>query len=166
MPAFLPIFTSSKSRLATDLHLRKGGFTLLEGLLALWVNSLTLLFLLILLQSIPPILQSQSNDPLFDEHWFINHVQDNLQTMKIVSVRPNVLKLNDPVEGAYTMYERYRNNDGLMLRKRKRNVGHVVLLTHLKGITWSSIQEGADPIVELELVYPQFRRKYWLFASP
>ncbi|WP_370448463.1 competence type IV pilus minor pilin ComGF [Atopobacter sp. AH10] len=114
----------------------------------------------------PSVLESQSRDPLFDQHWLVNRIQYEMTNYKLEELSPVDIYLTPRNGlGKSYLYEKYSGKDGLMIRRRSTRGGHVVLLNNIDRLRFSYIQKGEKPIVQLELDKGKKKNRYWLFPT-
>ncbi|WP_025729578.1 ComGF family competence protein [Atopobacter phocae] len=101
---------------------------MLDSLMGLFLNSLTILLLTFLVQQIRPIQTHLTQSHSLTEHWFAIYLERTLTDSDIERISSHRIVFSKDQQKNYIEF--YQNNDGLMLRRRTNKGGHEVLLNH------------------------------------
>lgn len=114
------------------------GFTLLESLLALFVNSLILLLIGSLFQSAQSMKDSIQHEKNIEWHIFLNQAEYDLLNKKIKNrILKTITLSEDGTKATYTY-----SFKGTELRREKNNSGYVPMLTEVKDLNFQDAKGG------------------------
>lgn len=114
------------------------GFTLLESLLALFVNSLIVLLIGSLLHSAQNMKDSLQHEKNIEWHIFLNQAEHDILNKKIKSRTPKIITLSE--DGTKTTYTYMLK--ATELRRQKDNTGYVPMLTEVRDLNFQDAIGG------------------------
>ncbi len=114
------------------------GFTLLESLLSLFINTLILLLVSSLFQTTKNMQENITHEKNSEWHIFLNQVEHDLSNKKLTTRTSQFLEFKEDITNSTFTYE-FKANE---VRRKKEGTGYIPLLTELRIVNFQEASGG------------------------
>lgn len=121
-------------------QIHQGGFTLLESLLALFVNSLVLLLVISLFQTVQNLQESLAHEKNIEWHIFLNQAEYDVSNKKLTNRALQLVEFRENGTGSNYTYELRLPE----LRRLKEKTGYVPMLTGVQKLEFLNAPGGIN----------------------